>query len=173
MNSDVPDKRLRDLLRVLGRLTEQHLELRTAIEGKVERMRSGHVDGLQNATRHERALIESIAEQEGLRRQLMDAIGRGFGISPQAARGLSARQLAERLAGPPRIRLLEAAGRLKTAAAAVSEVNQIATLIAQQVLHHLRCVFQAVATCDQPPDTYTPRGTLQLVPTRRLFEMTG
>jgi len=173
MKEEVPDRRLNDLLLVLDRLTVLHRELLTLIQNKIERMRTGNIDEVGAVAQHEECLIKTIAEQEGLRKQLMDAIGRGYGISPPVARNMSARQLAERLEGSLRTRLLEAAEQLKNAAREVADVNRVATLIAQQVLGHLRCVFEAVAAPDQPPDTYSPRGAMVPGSARRLFEMTG
>ena len=173
MKTESADQRLSELLVVLDRLTELHRDLLGAVRDKIEHMRSGDTAQLQaDAVRHE-SLLKTIHEQEGLRRQLMDAVGRGYGISPQVARRMPARQLAERIEGRLRSGLLEAAERLRGVVREASEVNRVAVLIAQQVLHHLRCVFEAVAAPEGRPDIYSPHGTVVPSGTRRLFEMTG
>ena len=173
MKTEPPDQRLNELLVVLDRLTELHRELLGLTRDKIEHMRSGNTAQLQANTARQESLLKTLHEQDGLRRQLMEAIGRGHGINPQVARRMPARQLAERIEGRLRSGLLDAAERLRGVVREVSEVNRVAVLIAQQVLHHLRCVFEVVAAPDGRPDTYSPHGTVVPSGTRRLFEMTG
>ena len=173
MNDRTTGKRLSELLVVLDRLIELHSELRSLIRDKIEHMRAGNAEQLQADTVREESLVKTIDEQEGLRRQLMDAIGRGYGLDPQGVRRMPVRELAERVDETWRSRLLDSAGRLRAVVREVSDLNRIGTLIAQQVLGHLSCAFEAMSAPEEHPGTYSPHG--QVVPgqARRLFEMTG
>ncbi|MCP4590814.1 MAG: flagellar protein FlgN [bacterium] len=173
MTMDRPDQRVAELLVVLDRLTSLHHDLLRLIRRKTELMRSGDTDGLHTEAAREASLVETIRAQEGLRRQLMDAIGRGLGLNSQVARRLPVRQLAERLTESMRPALLSASERLRSVVRETAEANRLAALIAAQVLQHLRCIFEAVASPDQQPDTYSPRGQVVTGHGRRLFEMTG
>ncbi len=173
MTEETANQRLPGLLVVLDRLTELQRELLSLIREKIQQMRSGNTEGLRACTVREESLVKTIQEQEGLRRQLMEAIGRGYGINPQVARRMPTRQLAERIQGNLRAKFLGAVGRLRGVAGEVVELNRVAALIAQQVLHHLRCVFEAVSASGGRPDTYSPHGRALPSRNRQLFELTG
>ena len=173
MSVDIANKRLSDLFVVMDRLTDLHRELLDSTRDKIEHMRNSDTDALRAGTEREGALVQAIGEQEGLRRQLMDAIGRGYGMNPEMARRMPARQLASRIDGPERDQLLETADRLRDVVQEVAELNRIAALIGQEVLRHVRSVFESVSTPDDPPETYSPSGWVKPSGTQRLFEMTG
>lgn len=173
MKTETPSKRSSELLLVLERLTELHTRLLRLIHEKIEHMRAGDAERLQACAASEEFLIKTIGEQEGLRRQLTDDLGRGWGIEPQAARRMSARQLGDTIDDRVRADFADATDRLRDVVGKVADVNRVATLIAQQVLHHLRCVFEAVAMPDEQPATYSPHGRRVKRETRQLFEMMG
>ena len=83
MRTETTNERMGELLVVLDRLAELHRELLSLIRDKIEHMRSADTDRLRAATVREESLLQIIGEQEGLRRQLMDAIGRGYGINSE------------------------------------------------------------------------------------------
>ncbi|MCK4658380.1 MAG: flagellar export chaperone FlgN [Phycisphaerae bacterium] len=172
-NTETTNQRLPELLVVLSRLADLHGELLGVIRGKIEHMRTGNTSELRADTIREESLVKTISEQEGLRCRLMGEIGCGYGISPQAARRMSARRLAQRVEAGLRSRLEEGADRLQGVVREVSHVNHIATLVAQQVLHHMRCMFEAVTAADEPPTTYSPHGQVVPEAPHRLFEITG
>ena len=173
MKTETTDKRPSELLLAMERLTELHTRLLSLIHEKIEHMRAGSAERLQACTAGEESLLETIGEQEGLRRQLADDLGRGLGIDPQVARRMPARQLADDPDDRRRAEFANAVERLRGVVGKVADANRVATLIAQQVLGHLRCVFEAVATPDEQPAIYSPHGRMVTSGTRRLFEMTG
>lgn len=173
MKEEAANQRLSDLIVVLDRLSELHRELLDLTRDKIEHMRSANTEELRICAVREEELVKNINEQEGLRRQLMDVIGRGYGLDPRVARRMPIRQLAERIEDRLRTKLLRAAEQLRRVVSEALEVNRVAAMIAQQVLNHLRCVFEAVAAPDEPPNTYSSRGKAVPGGTRRLFEMTG
>ena len=173
MHTEVATQRVAELLRVLHRMTALHQELEGLIREKIQRMRDGQTELVQACTQREELLLKTLTDQEGLRRQLMDAIGRGFGINPQSARRMPLRQLAERLEGHLRTKLLAALDGLRRAAGDVARVNQVAMVIAQQILHHLRCIFASVSGPQENPALYSPQGRVVAGGGRGLFELMG
>jgi hypothetical protein len=163
--------RVDDLVHLLDGLTQLHDELLTVVHDKLDQMRAGSIEGMQTCAQREEALVACIAEQEGLRKQLLDVIGRGFGAAPQRARNWTASELADRLIEPQRGVLLEAARRLRTSIAEVARANRMAGLVAQEVLKHFRHIFTAVAggSATQPAG-YSPRGDVVSVINRALFD---
>lgn len=177
MKTTPPDpsanSRLEALLALMQRLERLHQELRKALDLKIENMRAARLSDLHACIRREQELTAKIGEQEGLRRQLMVQIGRGFGLSPETARRLSAQRLAERLAEPFRSRFHAVALQLKNAVESVRKVNDLIGRVSTQVLKHLDDVFTAITAPEPGRTGYTPKG--QAVPGtgRELFEAIG
>ena len=168
-----PRQRVESLLVLLERLEGLHLELRSVLSDKLESMRKSDMEALQNCVDRERALTTRINEQEGLRKQLMEHIGRGYGIAPQAARMLPARRLADRLTEPHRGKINAMADRLKAAVTEVSKLNALIGRVSSQVLKYLGEIFTEIRGVEASPGVYSKYG--QTVTTRpvELFEAVG
>ncbi|HEY3242052.1 MAG TPA: flagellar export chaperone FlgN [Phycisphaerae bacterium] len=163
--------RIDDLVVLLDRLTLLHAELLGSVQDKLQQMRAGSIEGMQSGAQREQALVARIAEQEGLRKQLMDVIGRGLGAAGQRARSWTVSELADRLLEPQRGALLNAARRLRESIAEVARANRMAGLVAQEVLRHFRHIFAAIAgACPTQPAGYSPRGDVVAVINRTLFD---
>ncbi len=168
------DSQTTALLTLLERLAVLHDQLRDVICEKVERMRTADIEGMRSCIDREAALVEQVTEQEGLRRQIMIAVGQSLGISPSRARSMNIRVLANRLAEPGGTRLLAAADRLRRVVAQVAERNRVAGLIAREILGHFRHVFAAMTTTGGARvGGYTHQGGLDVPTRRRLLDALG
>jgi len=153
--------RTASLVKLVERLDRLHQELHEVIRHKIDRMRLADTEGIRQSTAREGVLVERIAEQEGLRRQLMTAIGQQMGLAPHAGRAMTLAAdtgLARRLPDPRRSELLAAAAGLRTAVGRVAESNRLAGLIATQILRHVRHVFSAVTGTGVQAGSYSRRG---------------
>lgn len=166
-------QRVESLLVLLERLEGLHLELRIVLDDKLESMRKSDMAALQDCVERESALIGRINEQEGLRKQLMERIGRGFGIASQAARMLPARRLANRLAEPQRGKIEAMTDRLKTAVTEVSKTNAMIGRVSSQVLKHLGEMFAQARGAEAAPGVYSKSGRTVAARPVELFEAVG
>lgn len=177
MNTRPPDKTtgsgLEALIALLGRLEGLHHELRDALNRKLESMRGARLDDLHGCVQRERALTTRIGEQDGLRKQLMVQLGRGFGLSTDVARRLSARRLAERLAEPDRSRLNKVAARLKVAVEGVRKMNDLIGRVSARVLEHLDELFSSITAPEPDQVGYTQEGRAFQRGRSELFEAIG
>lgn len=161
------------LLSLMRRLETMHDEFRRSLERKLEMLRTAQIEQVQVNIAAEEALAGRIREQEGLRKQLMEQLGRGFGMSPEIARSLPARKLAERLAEPYRGRLIQAAGGLKRAIEEVRKISHLIERVSVDVTRHLHHVFAAIRTTCEPSSGYTKRGDTVAGKPRELFLAIG
>lgn len=161
------------LLVLLERLERLHLELHAVLGDKLESMRKSDMSSLHDCMAREKALTTRIKEQEGLRKQLMERIGRGYGIAPQMARTLPARRLAERLAEPYRGKINAVTDRLKAAVIEVSKVNALVGRVSSQVLKYLGEMFSEVRGTEAAPDVYSKSGRTVAARPVELFEAVG
>ena len=136
-------------------------------------MRRASIQELGTCIEEEQELVTRIGEQEGLRRQLMEKIGRGYGISLTIARNLPVRELAQRVPEPTRTRLLAVSGGLKSAVERVKKVNNLVNRVSTDVLRHMEAVFSAVRATDSPSSSYTDRGQTAPPHPLELFEAIG
>src|SRR5512145_2113062 len=116
--------RLSELATVLERMAGLYGELTVLANDKVAHMGKGDLAALRTDVAREEALVRKSQEQDGLRRQLLEIIGRGYGIAAQAARRMTASQLLQRLEPAKRWELELAVGRLRTAARELAEANR-------------------------------------------------
>lgn len=147
---------LTDLITKLGTL---HGELADTLGDKFDALRNGALDKLGPINDRAVSLASNISEQDGLRKQLMQDIGRQFGMSAKVARELPARRLAERVTEPQRSRLNEATTRLKDALHRVRQLNDKTGRVSGEVVNHLQEVFRAVTNPYEPGDEYTETGS--------------
>jgi hypothetical protein len=157
----------------MDRLEGLHRDLCDTLMGKLERMRRADHDGLQALSEHERSLLVRIHEQEGLRKQVVERVGRGYGIAAETSRTMPARQLAQRVGDPYAERIAGAADRLKAVAEDVKRLNGLITRVSQHVLDHLREAFAAVSGGGRPAGVYSSAGTMIENRPRELFETVG
>lgn len=173
MKTRSANERLTGLLTLLDRLERMHRDLLEVIRDKIEKMLSSNLDGMRDCIAREAALVQEVAEQEGLRRQLMVSLGQEMGIAPGQARVMNVRELAGRVDASRREPLLRAADRLRHTVAQVAEANRVAGLIAREILRHFRHVFAAMTCLENGPGGYTPRGQRQATAGQKLLDAVG
>ena len=173
MKETIKPTLLRDLLSLLGDIETLHGELLGSINGKVEAMRKNDHAVMRELGKREHSLVATIHEREGLRRQLMDVIGKEAGWPARTARGLSTSQLASRLSEPQRSQLIDAGNRLRQVVSRVARTNRVAGQIAGRILNHLQWVFASVKPRGENPVGYTGSGGLMDTSTTLVFDTVG
>lgn len=164
--------RISELVIVLERLTGYYHQLTALAREKLTAMGRNDLDALRVITESEEALIRSVQEQDGLRRQILELVGRAFGIAPQLARRMTASQWLQRLEPNRRAEFESAVKLMRTAGAELSEANRVAGLVAAQVLTHLREVFTAISGASDRSEVYAPSGRMPTPGARVIFEAT-
>lgn len=144
---------------VFEQLTSLHEELAGVIERKIDAVRRNDFQAVRDAGACEQALVTRIQEREGLRRQLVDAIGDQAGWPAGAARRLSAAQFSERLDESQRAPLSQRVEALRSGVAQVSRMNRVASAVCRNVLTHMKWVFAAIRPADGGASGYTGAGT--------------
>lgn len=165
--------RLSELMLVFNGLAEHYRELAALAQRKVTLIGKADLASLSAVVTREEAVIPMLQRLEGLRRQLLEWIGRSYGMSPQASRRMSASQLLQRVEPSRRAELERVVQELRRAASDLSEANRIAGLVSAQVLTHLREIFTAISRLDEPHAVYAPSGRRLASASRTLFETTG
>lgn len=167
------NKRIKALAGVLNDLVEAHGSLLEVVENKIAAMRAADTERLKAEVAREECLVERINDREGLRHRLSEEIGRGYGIGPEAARRLSASQLAARVGRPYQDKINAAAQRLKDLTGRIARRNRVAQTISQTVLWHVKQVLMAMTVSPASATAYSPGGGLVGAGTRRIFDAVG
>jgi FlgN protein len=157
----------------MDRLRGLHDDLRDTLAEKLERMRTADIDGVGRLIEQEQRLLGRIAEQEGLRKQIMEQLGRKFGMSAAFARTLPATRLAERLDATQGERLLTQAKLLKTAVQSVAVLNKMVNDVSTKVLEHMKDVFASITNDQESNGAYSYTGQTVVGRPRELFEAIG
>jgi len=165
--------RVRDLVRLLDQMRSLYEQMFDVIDEKLAAMRRSDVEAVAVASGKERVLADRLCEREGLRKQLMDAVGSQVGFPGKSGRRLTVSQLANRLGDHDKINLTDAAGRLRAAVAKVSQANRVAGVVAREVVNHLRWVFSAVRPSGERPVGYSKAGVVVSRQSGPLFDAVG
>lgn len=160
MNKNIESARFCDLRELLAGLERLQVELVSLIRTKIDAMKKNDLNAMRDLAAREQALAGTIHEREGVRRQLMDAIGRQMGWPPQTARALSLSQLAARVPDAQRAVLLAGGRSLRQAVSRVARANRVAGAVAGQISGHLAWVFASVRPRQGGPAAYTGSGGL-------------
>ena len=166
-------KHVKDLVKLLHQLERLHDQLAVAVRSKLDAMRAADLTSLHAGGRKEQELVKRIHEREGLRRQIMDAIGDHLGMAPRTARLMTVSQLVERIPPEQGRPVGQAADALRNAVAAVARTNAIAGVVAKELVNHLRRVWAAVRPAGGDPVGYTDAGIPALGSSHRIFEALG
>lgn len=165
-------RRVETLVGLLDDLAQAHAALLEAVEAKIAAMRAADTPGITAAMAAEQAAVARIQERESLRRQLVENLARGYGISAAAARRMSAAQLAARLGGENGPAIAAAAQRLKEMTAKIAQRNHVAQLVSQNVLRHMKHVFAAM-TGRRSSAAYAGDGGMVVGVGERIFDAVG
>jgi len=169
MNATEP-RRLCDLVKLLDAMRVLHGELVALANVRLDAMR--RADGLLMAQLDEReaAAVRRLQERDGLRKQLMDAIGDELGL--RAGRTMTVSELAGRLPAEARAALHAAADALRGVVADLAQLNRVVGLAAREVVHHMSWVFAAVRPKAGAVQGYASDAS-PVGDTGRIFEVVG
>lgn len=173
MARTVEPKRLADLNRLLGSLRKMQGQLLTLVQAKIDAMKRADIPTMRELSERERALARRLQEREGLRFQLMDAIGKELGLPAQKVRALPVSQLASRLPQQQQASLLDAAEKLRNVMSRVAQANRVAGAISREIVGHLKWVFASVKPQDEKPTGYSGDGALVAATDNRIFNAIG
>ena len=165
--------RCRDLARLLTLLRTRHEELLEAVQEQAEALARADRERMRAAGERIQSLVQGIAVQDGLRRQLMDALGRDLGLEARRGRELTVAQLAQRLSGAARAALESAAEPLREVVGRVARANRRSAGVVAGVLGHLREVFAAIGRGCEPGGCYSGRGLGVTAPGLGILETVG
>lgn len=173
MTTTTEPKRMKDVIKLLRVLHTLHTELLATVQGRIDAMKRADVRTLSELGERETAIVQRIEEREGLRRQLMDAVGEELGLPSMAARAMTVSQLAARLPVESRDALLQVGNDLRDVVTRTAQANRVAGAIAREVLNHMKWVFAAVRPKDANPAGYAGDGALVGRCDSRIFETVG
>lgn len=173
MSKTADPKRVQDLIRLLEDMTAGYEQLAEFVQGKIDAMRQADIETMRFSAGQERELAETLNAKEGLRRQVVDAIGEQLGLAPKTARVMTMSQLGARLARAQRSALTEVSLKLRDTMARVAKVNRVAGVIGRGILGHLDAVFQSITATVEPPVGYAGDGGLVGFGDNRLFDAVG
>ena len=173
MSNTVDPKRVQDLVRLLQDMTAGYEQLAELVQGKIDAMKQADIETMRRAAAQERELAEKLNAKEGLRRQVVDAIGEQLGLAPRSARVMTMSQLGSKLARAQRSALAEVGLKLRDTVARVAKVNRVAGVIGRGIHGHLDADFQSITTTDEPPVGYSGDGGLVGSGDNRLFDAVG
>lgn len=166
-------RRIADLIRLLEQQRDGYEQLFAVLDARIAAMRCADWAAIGVNQQAHVTLAHKLAEREGLRRQLMDAIGVELQLGPRAGRKLTVSQLAVRLPSELSTDLTRAADGLRSILAKVAQANRVAGYVARGILDHLRWVFEAVTPQAESSGAYGFNGTPAAGHGAVLFEMTG
>jgi len=166
-------KGLKDLIRLLGGLQRMHEQLLELIRDKMDAIRRADIAALRRLAQQEQTVAGRLQAREGLRRQLMDMIGRDMGLSTSAARAMTVSQIASRVPQASRDGLLDVARGLRDVIARVAQANRVAGAVSREILGHLAWVFSSVRPVGEKAVGYSGRGGTVGPAGTRIFETVG
>ncbi len=173
MTTTPEPKRLKELIRLLGGLQNMYEQLLRVVGDKIDAMRRADIPALRTLSQQEQSLAGRLQAREGLRRQMMDAVGKEMGLPAATARAMPVSQIASRLPELPRERLLHVAKRLRDVAARTAQANRIAGAVSREILSHLTWVFSSVRAKDGKTVGYSGVGAAVGPRETRIFEAVG
>ncbi len=165
--------RINALVGLLNEIADMHAELLASIDRKIEAMRSADTERIRDAMMNEKQIVDRINEREGLRKQLTVNIARSFGVGAERVRRMSAKQLAERFAGPDSVRIDRAVERMRELTGQIGRRNHVAQLISQNILRHMRIVFASMTAPANGGVAYSPDGHANATTNERIFDLVG
>ncbi len=160
-----------NLVRLLNHLAELQGELTALMQQKIEVVKKADVDALEELNAKELALINHIAERDGLRRQMMKRIHEGLGVDENRTMRLS--ELAGYFREPMRSRLLVASSGLKAKLKTLERARLKSTLVTESMLSHLHDVLHVMTRGHSDPETYAPNGRRADDSSANVFEAVG
>lgn len=154
----IDPKQFQSLIDLMRQIEMLYQRLSRVIRNKIDAMKVGAFERMRTLEEEEGVLVEQVRERDGLRRQLFEAIGRAADDKKCDYRNLPVRKLANKLATPQRLELLQVSHSLKTSMTKLARVNQIVAAVSRGVLDNLRIVFESVRNGTGERDSYSGKG---------------
>lgn len=173
MVRNVTSKNATDLMTLLDGLCELQVRLIELVRTKMQAIRAADVVKLREICIAERALAKELQARDGLRRELINAIGAEMGLSQGKARTLTVSRIAARLPDSAGDQLMSVTNRLRGFVAQAAQANRAAGSVSHDLLNHLRWVFASVAPKSDESVGYSGTGTLSGPSANRLFDAVG
>lgn len=167
------DKRMSALLELLNQIADAHDRLLVVVEDKIAAMRGANVGRIEEVMRREQQIVQHIQEREGLRRQLTENIARGFGMSAEAVRRLTADAIADRFGAAQADSIRVAAARLRSITVRIAERNEMARKISEGICRHMKLIFAAITSSDGGLVRYGADGAPVASMKRQVFDAVG
>lgn len=164
-------KRWRDLIRLLDAMRDLYADLHSLRQARLSAMRRADVAELARLDEQEAAAANRLQERDGLRKQLMDAIGTELGVA--SGRTMTVSQLTDRLSADAGHAVRRAADGLRETVHQVAQINRVIGLTAREVISHMNWVFAAVRPQPDRPQGYAPGGAVVTGDSSRIFEIVG
>ncbi len=143
---------------VLAQSLERQRQLGVMLDRKREALRSGDTEAMADLCRLQGAAVQTIAELEKRRAQLVADLT--VGLDPSATQPLPMRELAERLPEPHRGRLLVMRTRLVEAMEQVREQTSVARRASESLLSHVNGLMRTIGTAARGGAAYAQTGKL-------------
>lgn len=166
-------RRASDLGRLMDQLTELNKQLLALADRKLKAIGAADLDAMCACNDEEESLLKRIREREGLRKQLMDAIGTELGMAAKAGRALSVSQLLPKLPIAVHESLTATRDRLRLVLGSLAQASRINGAVSRELIHHLEFVFSAVRPAAAVGGgQYLPDGRVRPAASR-VFETVG
>ncbi len=162
-----------DLVNLMGDLKTLHSDMLSVLQQKLAGMRRADTEAINSCTARERFLAERVQEREGLRRQLVQILGKELGLSPEQSAGLGVRDLAERLPEPRRGQLLVLGEALRELIGKIDNANKVVALVTGEMLKHFRHVYAAMARSGPSTGRYASNGQIAVERPTQVFDAVG
>lgn len=166
-------KLTRDLARLLVEHTDLHRQLAAVLRAKTQAVKSASLEALSDVSRQEQVIAQRIAEREGLRKKIMDALAVGRTAKGRWGRNLTLTELAKLVEPSESAALLAAAEPLRTAVAEAASAQRVASLVVGTLLMHVQWVVSAMRPKSVRSLAYAGDGRPVQVDDRALFETVG
>jgi hypothetical protein len=144
MSANVTTQTLEALVALLGEEATLHEQLGDALESCREAVRSADVAAISSATLRQKGLVQQVRRCEGVRRPLMDRLGRELGLAGRTGRSMALSQLAARLNPAAQERVTAVGVQLKRAVDRVARLNRVNERIAARLVDGVGLVLSAV-----------------------------
>jgi len=165
MKNGIPEnlnRRAMDLVRLIDQLSATHGQLLGLTRRKLQAIRAADLEAMCACNDEQETLLKRLREREGLRKQLMDAIGIELGLAAKTGRLLTITQLLSKLSGSVQQELSAARDRLREAVGKLAQANRINSAVSRELVNHLEFVFSAVRPSTTTSGEYSARGSLRL-----------
>jgi hypothetical protein len=142
--TDNMERRAADLARLMDQLSVLHEKLLALTKRKLEAIRAASLDAMCACNMEQDVVVRRIQEREGLRKQLMDALGSDLGLGAKTGRALTVSQLLAKLPPAARGQVSGAKDRLRDTIGKLAQANRVNGAVSRELIGHLNFVFSAV-----------------------------